>query len=404
MAEIIAAMGLFTLVVVLLATAVLLVRHAVISERPVEITINRQQTLTVASGDSLLWTLARAGIMLPAACGGRGSCGQCRVRVLAGGGPMLPIESNHISRRQAGRGERLACMVTVHEPLNIEVPPQMLEARTWHCSVQSSRFLAPLLKELTFAVDADEPLDYQPGDWIMLHAPPGRLALADMLVDERFRSDWMPLRDLVVEWTQPEVRAYSLASYPGERLLRLVIRLATPPPRAASGTPPGKVSSYAFSLASGDSVTVSGPFGDFHLRATAAEKVFVGGGAGIAPLRSMILHLLLHQKTTAPVSFWYGARSLREICYREEFEKLAAGHRNFSYHAALSEPMPGDAWRGPVGFIHNVVLAEYLDQHPAPEEAEYYLCGPPVMRRAVVTMLEDLGVERSSIHFDDFGG
>lgn len=398
-------MALFTLVVVALAAMVLLVRNRLVPEHEVDVDVNGQRTLHVMSGDRLLWTLAEAGIVLPAACGGRGSCGQCRLRVLDGGGPPLPIEENHISRREAARGERLACMVMVHDDLRVEVPAALLSARPRSCRLAQARFLAPLLKELTFELPDGAPMRYQAGDWVLLHAPACRVELAEVAVDERYESDWAALRELSVSLPEPEVRAYSLASHPGEEgILKLVIRLATPPPTAPADAPPGKVSSWAFSLTTGASATVSGPFGDFHLRDTEREKVFIGGGAGIAPMRSMILDLLENRHSQAPMSFWYGARNAREVCYRDEFSELARAHGNFSYRVALSEPEHPESWDGATGFIHRVVLDEYLGGHRAPEEAEYYLCGPPVMRRAVITMLEDLGVDRTSILFDDFAG
>lgn len=404
MIQLITAMTLFTGIVVLLAAVVLLARRALVPEQAVTISVNRQRTFTTTSGERLLRSLAEAGILLPAACGGRGSCGQCRVRVTGGGGPMLPIETEHLTRHDAAAGARLACMVTVYQDLTVEVPPPLLAARPWRCSVVAVRWLAPLLKELTLTLEADVPMRYLPGDWVLLHAPRGRVDLADVNLDPRYRSDWESLRGQSLEIAEDTRRAYSLASHPGEvGIIRLVIRLATPPPTAPAGAPCGQVSSYAFTLPTGASVTLSGPFGSFHLRDTDAEKIFIGGGAGIAPMRSMILHLL-NGGGGGAISFWYGARNRREICYQDEFTSLDREHPRFSYHVGLSDPGKDEDWEGATGFIHQVLLDQYLHDHPAPEEAEYYLCGPPVMRRAVITMLEDLGVDRSSILFDDFGG
>lgn len=399
-----AAMAIFTTVVLLLAIAVLLVRQRLVPERQVTINLNQQRELQVASGDRLLWTLAEQGVYLPAACGGRGSCGQCRLRVISGGGPLLPTERNHISGREAALGERLACMVTVREDLQISVPAELLEARRLPCTLSSTRFLTPYMKELTLTLPPGEDLNYEAGDYVLLEAPPTTVDFAEFEVPEHFLPDWARLRKLRVNIEAPTVRAYSLASHPQERkTVKLVVRIATPPHNAPSDTPPGRVSSYLFSLAQGASITLSGPFGDFHSRDTEREMIFIGGGAGIAPMRSMILDLLLGRGSRRRISFWYGARSLRELCFRDEFEALARDHDNFSYQVALSEPHPDEQWQGATGLIHQTVFETYLEGHPAPEEAEYYLCGPPLMSSAVVGMLEDLGVDRDSILFDDFG-
>ncbi|MEZ5558288.1 MAG: NADH:ubiquinone reductase (Na(+)-transporting) subunit F [Pseudomonadales bacterium] len=402
--QILSAMVLFTLLVVLLAALVLLVRRRLTPHGRFSVTVNDQRTLNARAGDRLLWTLADGGVLLPAACGGRGSCGQCRVTLTRGAGPALPTERAHISRAAARHGVRLACMVTVRDDLAVQVPAELLSVRRWHCRVRQTRALTPFLRELTLEFPDGECMPYQAGDYVLLEAPPGRVALADVRVEPRFAPDWQPLRHLAVTLEDVTVRAYSLASHPGERdLVRLVIRLATPPASAPQDTPPGRVSSWLFTVSEGMPITLRGPFGEFHLRPGTREKVFIGGGAGIAPMRSLIHDLLENRASSVPVSFWYGARNLRELCYRDEFAALAARYPNFSYQVALSAPDPDDHWTGPTGFIHRVVLEQYLNDHPAPEEAEYYLCGPPLMASAVLAALEDLGVERDSILFDDFG-
>jgi Na+-transporting NADH:ubiquinone oxidoreductase subunit F len=404
MLQTVVAISVFTGIVVMLSALVLLVRRRLLPRHDVSIQLNRDRQIQVPAGEKLLWGLAASGILLPAACGGRGSCGQCRVRVTEGAPPLLPTEASHIGAGDAALGMRLACMVTVREPLAVELPPELLEAREWQCRVVSNRNLTPFLKEVVLALPEGEALDYDAGDYVLLEAPAGEVRYSDIEVAPAYADDWKRLQELSVRLPEPTRRAYSLASHPGEAgVLKLVVRIALPPPKAPADTPPGKVSSYIFSLGPKDRVTVSGPFGTFHARSTNREMVLIGGGAGIAPMRSMILDQLVNRGTTRRISFWYGARNLKELCFRDEFEALSREHDNFSYRVALSDPDPADAWSGPTGFIHTVVYEEYLKDHPAPEEAEYYLCGPPLMSSAVVAMLEDLGVYRDSILYDDFG-
>ncbi len=399
-----AAMVIFTTVVLLLAIAVLLVRRRLVPERQVTINLNQQRELQVASGDRLLWTLAEHGVFLPAACGGRGSCGQCRLRVTSGGGPLLPTERNHISGREAALGERLACMVTVREDLQISVPADILEARRLPCTLTSTRFLTPYMKELTLALPSGEDLNYEAGDYVLLEAPPTNVNFAEFEVPETFLRDWARLRRLQVNIEAPTVRAYSLASYPAEReTVKLVVRIATPPHNAPADTPPGRVSSYLFSLKPGDKVTIAGPYGEFFARETENEMVFIGGGTGMAPLRSHIFDQLKRLNTKRKISFWFGVRSKRDLFYHEEFQRLADEHPNFIYVAALSEPRDDDGWDGPTGFIHQVAYDMHLRDHKAPEDCEYYMCGPPLMISAVQGMLRDLGVPEESVMFDDFG-
>jgi len=397
----------FTMIVFLLSVLVLVARRRLTPESSVEILVNDQQKLTATTPDKLLWALAAQGIFLPAACGGRGSCGQCRVVVNSGAGGLLPTEANHINPRDAARGVRLACMVSVRDNLSIRLPAALLEAKQWRSRVRSNRNLTTYLKELVLEIPEDLDLSFEPGDYVLLEAEPRQIRFSEFVIDEEYRAEWErhDLFALTADIAQKTTRAYSLANHPLERgVLKLVVRIAIPPPDAPADAPPGSVSSYVFSLAPGDLVTLSGPFGEFHARETDREMIFVGGGAGIAPMRSIILDQLLRKQTRRKLSFWYGARNLRELCYADEFEQLARAHDNFEYHVALSEPEPGSSWQGARGFIHSVLLQQYLLNHPSPEEAEYYLCGPPLMSGAVLAMLEDLGVDRESVSFDDFGG
>jgi Na+-transporting NADH:ubiquinone oxidoreductase subunit F len=318
----------------------------------------------------------------------------------------LPTETQHISRREAAEGYRLACMLKVREDLSIQVPAGILEAERWNCRVVSNRKLSTYLMELTLAPPAGEAISFEAGDYVLVEAPAGRVRFADFQIDPDYRADW-ERHDLLgyeVDIPEPTTRAYSLGNPPSEGdVLVLVIRIALPPVNAPSGTPPGKVSSYLFGLRPDDEVAISGPFGEFHARESDREMILIGGGAGIAPLRAIVRDQLIGRNSGRRMSFWYGCRNLKELVYAEEFRALAEQHENFTYHVALSRPDPEDDWRGSREFVHKLVYDEYLQHHPRPEDAEYYLCGPPMMSSAVLAMLEDLGVERDSIFFDDFG-
>jgi Na+-transporting NADH:ubiquinone oxidoreductase subunit F len=404
--EIIVPMAVFTTVVLLLAIVVLLARRALVPQEAVEIVVNDQQHLAATTGDKLLWALAVQGVYLPAACGGRGSCGQCRVVVSRGGGALLPTEANHITRRDAAEGVRLACMVTVREDLSVRLPAALLEAKQWRCRVRSNGNLTTYLKELVLELPDELEMTFEAGDYVLLEAPPQQIRFADFAIDDEYRSEWVRhgLLDLVANVAETTTRAYSLANHPLESgVLKLVVRIAIPPPDAPLDTPPGKVSSYVFGLKPGDEVTLSGAFGEFHARDSDREMVFIGGGAGIGPMRAIIFDQLLRKRTDRKMSFWYGARNLQELCYADDFERLAAVHDNFTYRVALSEPDADAGWEGARGLIHTVVFRQYLQDHPSPEEVEYYLCGPPLMSGAVLAMLEDLGVDRDSVFFDNFG-
>lgn len=405
MLSIIVPVVLFTSIVVALSLVVLAARYWLVPSELVTIEVNGRRTVEVAVGQKLLFALAGQGIFLPAACGGRGTCGQCRVIVERGTAPPLPTEAAHVSRQDAALGTRLACMLSVRDDLAIEVGEDLLEAKRWSCTVRSERFLTPFLKEIVLALPVGERIEFEAGEYVLVEAPPYRIAFADMPVAREYAADWerYGLRELVSESTEPVIRAYSLANPPQQdEAVTLVVRIATPPASAPPGTPPGRASAYLFALAAGGRVQISGPFGSFHAGEHDREMIMIAGGAGIAPIRSMILDQLA-RGTGRRIGFWYGARDVRDLCYREEFDALAADHENFEWHVALSDVRPGTSWDGPTGLIHAVVYDCYLRNHPAPEDAEYYLCGPPLMSAAVVSMLEDLGVEPQSIHYDDFG-
>jgi len=353
-----------------------------------------------------LTALSGGELFLPSACGGGGTCGQCKVTILEGGGSPLATEAAHINKREAAAGVRLACQVAVNDDMKIRVPEDVFGVNKWACTVRSNRNVATFIKEFIVELPQGEEIDFRAGGYIQIECPPHTLSYSDFDIEDEYRGDWDKFRlfDLSSTVAEPVMRAYSMASYPEEKnIIMLNVRIATPPP-SAPDAPPGKMSSYIFSLKPGDKVTVSGPYGEFFAKESDAEMVFVGGGAGMAPMRSHILDQLLRLKTDRKISFWYGARSLREAFYREEFDRLAAEHENFSWCLALSDPQPEDEWTGPTGFIHEVLFEKYLKNHPAPEDCEYYMCGPPMMNAAVIEMLESQGVERENILLDDFGG
>lgn len=407
MQEIFIAVTLFTGIVISLAVLILLARSRLVPSGDVMVNVNGEREIAVPAGGKLLNALTAQELFLPAACGGRGTCGQCKVNVLEGGGALLPTEASHISKREAAAGERLACQVSVNHDMRIEVPEDVFGVNKWECTVRSNDNVATFIKELVVELPPDEKIDFRAGGYVQIECPVYRLSFRDIDIPEQYRGDWerFKLFDLESVVTQPQFRAYSMANYPEENdVIMLNVRIATPPPNTPPETPPGVMSSYIFGLKSGDKVMVSGPYGDFLAKDTDAEMVFVGGGAGMAPMRSHILDQLLRIKTERKMSFWYGARSLREAFYTEEFDELATKHENFSWHLALSEPIPENNWDGDTGFVHEVLLENYLKDHPAPEDCEYYLCGPPMMNTAVISMLDSQGVDRENIMLDDFGG
>jgi Na+-transporting NADH:ubiquinone oxidoreductase subunit F len=372
----------------------------------VKINVNNEKTIEVPVGGKLLGALAGAKLFVGSACGGGGTCAQCRVKVFEGGGAILPTETGHINKRQQREGERLACQVAVKQDMKIEVPEEVFGVKKWECTVRSNDNVATFIKELVLELPEGEHVDFRAGGYIQIECPPHRVNFKEFDIQERFREDWdrFNVWQYVSNVDEDVVRAYSMANYPDERgIIMLNVRIATPPPRA-EGVPPGKMSSFIFGLKAGDKVTISGPFGEFFARDTDAEMVFVGGGAGMAPMRSHIFDQLRRLKTKRKISFWYGARSKREMFYVEDFDMLAAENDNFEWHVALSDPLPDDNWDGYTGFIHNVLYENYLKDHPAPEDCEFYMCGPPMMNAAVIQMLLDLGVERENIMLDDFGG
>lgn len=407
MVEIILGVLMFTLIVLALVGLILAAKSRLVASGNIEILVNDQKTIDVPAGGKLLAALSDAGIFVSSACGGGGTCAQCLVKVHEGGGDILPTERTHINNREARAGCRLSCQVAVKQNMKIEVPAEAFETKQWNCTVTSNENVATFIKETLLELPAGEKVDFKPGGYIQIECPPHTVSYKDFQVQEEYHEDW----DKYDIWRysshvhEPVVRAYSMANYPGEKgVIMLNVRVATPPARAPERTPPGQMSSYIFNLQKGDRVEISGPYGEFFIKDTDAEMVYIGGGAGMAPLRSHIFELFKQRKTTRKVSYWYGGRSKRELFYVDQFEKIAKEFPNFSFNVALSEPLAEDHWTGYVGFIHQVLYENYLQEHPTPEDIEYYLCGPPMMNQAVFQLLDDLGVEQENIAFDDFGG
>ena len=396
----------FTAIVLALVLIIIYARSLLVSSGDVNIEINGEKTISVPAGGKLLQTLSEANIFLASACGGGGTCAQCRCIVEDGGGAMLPTEESHFSRREAAQGWRLSCQTAVKQDMKIRVPEEVFGVKQWECTVESNPNVATFIKELTLRLPEGESVDFRAGGYVQLECPPHTVHYRDFDIGEEYRGDWerFGFFDLSSTCRETTIRAYSMANYPEEQgVVKFNIRVATPPPRS-EGIPPGIMSSWVFSLKPGDKVRVYGPFGEFFAKDTDAEMVFIGGGAGMAPMRSHIFDQLKRIKTQRKISFWYGARSLREMFYQEDYDQLAAENDNFEWHVALSDPQPEDNWNGLTGFIHTVLYEQYLKDHPAPEDCEYYMCGPPMMNAAVIQMLSELGVEPENILLDDFGG
>ena len=394
---------------ILLLTAVLMgARARLVSSGEVKILVNHdaENSFTTRAGNTLLNTLSARKVFIPSACGGKGTCGVCKVHVLGGGGAMLPTEEAHITRGEAREGVRLSCQVKVKQDMEIELEPEIFSVRKWTCKVRSNENVATFIKELILELPEGEDVPFRAGGYIQIECPPHVLSYKDFAVEEEYRADWdkFDMWRFVSTVKEPVTRAYSMASYPEEKgIIMLNVRIASPPPRQPD-VPPGIMSSYIFGLKPGDEVVISGPFGEFFAKETDNEMCFIGGGAGMAPMRSHIFDQFRRLATDRKVTFWYGARSLREAFYVDHFDKIAEEFPNFEWHLALSDPLPEDNWTGKTGYIHQVTLDSYLKDHPSPEDVEFYMCGPPMMNVAVIKMLEDLGVEPENIMLDDFGG
>jgi Na+-transporting NADH:ubiquinone oxidoreductase subunit F len=403
----------FTLIIVGLVGVLMVAKNQLVPAAEVRIVINDDEDnpIITQAGGTLLGALAARKIFIPSACGGMGSCGVCKVDVHEGGGAMLPTEKGWISRGEARHGCRLSCQVKVKTDMRIEVEPEIFSVRKWACKVKSNHNVATFIKEFVLQLPEGEAVPFRAGGYIQIEAPPHTAVFKDFEVEEEYRAEWDSFKvwQFVSKVSETVTRAYSMANYPGEEgIIMLNIRIATPPWDRKAGdymkVPPGQMSSFTFAQKPGDAVTISGPFGEFFARETDNEMVFIGGGAGMAPMRSHIFDQFKRIHTERRVTFWYGARSWREAFYIEDFNEIQSENDNFQWFIALSDVKPEDPWTGLRGYIHLVVRDQYLANHPSPEDIEYYLCGPPIMNTSVITMLEDLGVEPENIMLDDFGG
>lgn len=408
---IIASIIIFLIVIIFLVAMLLFARKKLTPQGEVTLTINDEKELTVNPGSTILSTLSAQKIFLPSACGGGGTCAMCKCQVTEGGGSILPTEVGYFTRKEAQNNWRLGCQVKVKEDMKINIPPEIFGIKKWECEVVSNHNVATFIKEFVVKLPEGETLDFKSGGYIQIDVPKCTVDYKDIDVEDEYREDWEKFKmfDLKMKNPEPIFRAYSMANHPAEdNIIMLNIRIATPPFDKKSGgfmkVNPGICSSYIFSRKPGDKVTISGPYGEFFIKDTEKEMMFIGGGAGMAPMRSHIFDLYKTKNTNRKSTFWYGGRSLRELFYVDEFRALEKEHPNFKFHIGLSEPLPEDNWEGHTGFIHQIVMDEYLKNHPEPEEIEYYLCGPPMMNEAVFKMLDDYGVPDEMIAFDDFGG
>lgn len=406
-----AALIAFAAVIVLLSVVLLGAKAVLVPSGDVKIDINGEKEVESGRGGTLLNTLSNSGILLPSACGGGGTCAMCRCQVIEGGGDVLPTEMNHLTRKEAADNWRLACQVKVREDMKVKVPEEVFGIKKWECEVVSNENVATFIKDFTVKLPEGEELDFEPGGYIQIDVPAGTYKFADMEVQDVYKPAWdkYQMWGLVTKVEEPVYRAYSMANHPAEgNIVKLNIRIATPPWDRDKNTwkdvPPGLCSSFIFTRKPGDKVMISGPFGEFEINRTDKEMVYIGGGAGMAPLRSQIFHLFHTEGTDRKVTYFYGGRSQVELFYVDEFEAIEEKHDNFKFVVGLSDPLKDSNWDGPVGFIHQIALDTYLSKHPEPEEIEYYLCGPPMMNAAVLKMLDDLGVPEENIRFDDFGG
>ncbi len=403
--------AIFLIIIILLVAILLYARTKLMPQGKVKLIINDEKEIEVDPGNTVLSTLANEGIYLPSACGGGGTCAMCKCQVLEGGGSILPTETGYFTRKEQANKWRLGCQVKVREDMKIHVEPEIFGIKKWECEVVSNGNVATFIKEFVVRLPEGETLDFKSGGYIQIDVPQCEVDFKDMEVEDEYRPEWDKFKmwDLKMKNPEPIYRAYSMANHPAEgNIVMLNIRIATPPwDRKAGGfmkVNPGICSSFIFSRKPGDKVMISGPYGEFFIKPTDKEMMFIGGGAGMAPMRSHIFDLFQTKKTNRKATFWYGGRSLRELFYMDHFEKIEAENKNFKFNVALSEPNPEDNWKGYTGFIHQVIMDNYLKNHPEPEEIEYYICGPPMMNDAVVKMLDDYGVPPENVMFDDFGG
>ena len=407
--HVLSAVVVFAIIIFILVSIISYAERKLLPQGDVEILVNndKDKMITMKPGGTLLSALSAQSIFLPSACGGGGTCAMCKCQVFEGGGDILPTELSHISRTEAKDDWRLGCQVKVRSDMNIKIPDEIFSIKKWECTVKSNRSVATFIKELVLELPKGEMIDFKSGGYIQIDIPKYKHSYSEFEIENEYREDWDKFKmwDLIAENKNDDVfRAYSMANHPAEgNMVMLNVRIAHPPPRQWDA-PPGIASSYIYNLKPGDKATVSGPYGEFFIKDTEREMVYIGGGAGMAPMRSHLFHLFHTLKTGRKVSYWYGARSLREMFYDNQFKEIADKFPNFSYNVALSDPLPEDNWSGYTGFIHQVLNDNYLDKHEDPTEIEYYICGPPMMLSACTNMLDSLGVEPEMIDFDDFGG